>query len=75
MLSSVLRSERAVQANIVIMRTFVRLRRLLAGNAELARKLSELETKYDAQFRSVFDAIRALMAPSPRARRRIAFGE
>lgn len=75
MLSSVLRSPRAVRVNIEIMRTFVRLRRLLAGNAELARKLSELEAKYDAQFRSVFDAIRALMAPSPRARRRIGFGE
>lgn len=75
MLSSVLRSERAVQANIMIMRTFVRLRRLLAGNEDLARKLAELEEKYDAQFRGVFDAIRALMAPAPGAKRRIGFGE
>ena len=57
MLSSVLRSERAVQANIEIMRAFVRLRRMLASNEELARKLAALEKKYDAQFRVVFDAI------------------
>jgi hypothetical protein len=64
MLSSVLRSPRAVQVNIEIMRTFVRLRQMLAGNAELARKLESLEKKYDAQFKAVFDAIRQLMAPS-----------
>ena len=63
MLSSVLRSRRAVQVNIEIMRTFVRLRRILASNADLARKLDELEKKYDAQFRVVFEAIRQLMAP------------
>jgi ORF6N domain len=63
MLSSVLNSERAVQVNIEIMRTFVRLRRILASHAELARKLDALEKKYDAQFRVVFDAIRQLMAP------------
>ncbi len=65
MLSSVLHSERAVHVNIEIMRAFVRLRRLLADHSELARKLAELEEKYDAQFRVVFDAIRKLMAPSP----------
>lgn len=75
MLSSVLRSPRAVRVNVEIMRTFVRLRRLLAGNEDFARKLAELEAKYDAQFRSVFDAIRALMTPAPGARRRIGFGE
>jgi hypothetical protein len=75
MLSSVLRSERAIQANILIMRTFVRTRRWLGGNEHLARKLAELEARYDAQFRSVFDAIRALMAPAPGAKRRIGFGE
>lgn len=63
MLSSVLRSERAIQVNIEIMRAFVRLRRLLATNAELARKLAELESRYDAQFKVVFDAIRELMKP------------
>jgi hypothetical protein len=63
MLSSVLRSERAIQVNIAIMRTFGRLRGLLASHAQLARKLEALEEKYDAQFKVVFDAIRALMAP------------
>jgi hypothetical protein len=63
MLSSVLNSERAVQVNIEIMRTFVRLRRILASHADLARKLDALEKKYDAQFKIVFDAIRQLMAP------------
>ena len=65
MLSSVLRSERAVLVNIQIMRTFVRLREMLTSSAELARRLDELEKKYDAQFRVVFDAIRQLMAPAP----------
>ena len=65
MLSSVLRSRRAVEVNIQIMRTFVKLRRLMNSHADLARKLEELEKKYDAQFKSVFDAIRLLMAPSP----------
>ncbi len=73
MLSSVLRSERAVLVNIEIMRTFVRLREMLASNAELARRLNELEKKYDAQFRAVFDAIRQLMAPPPRPKQRIGF--
>jgi ORF6N domain len=73
MLSSVLRSPRAVQVNIEIMRAFVRLRRMLASNAALARRLDDLEKKYDAQFRSVFDAIRALMAPPEKARRSIGF--
>jgi hypothetical protein len=63
MLSSVLRSHRAIQVNIGIMRAFVRLRGLLASHAGLARKLAELEAKYDAQFKAVFDAIRALMEP------------
>ena len=60
MLSSVLRSKRAIQVNIEIMRTFVRLRRILASHSELARKLDALEKKYDAQFKIVFDAIRQL---------------
>ena len=65
MLSSVLRSPRAVQVNIAIMRAFVRLREMLLTNADLARKLADLERKYDSQFRAVFDAIRQLMAPPP----------
>ena len=63
MLSSVLRSRRAIAANIEIMRAFVRLRRLVMAQAELARKLKTLERKYDARFRVVFNAIRKLMAP------------
>ena len=65
MLSSVLRSPRAVQVNITIMRAFVRLREMLLTNADLARKLADLERKYDSQFKAVFDAIRQLMAPPP----------
>lgn len=75
MLSSVLRSPRAVAANIEIMRAFVRLRQLLAENAELGRKLMALERKSDAQFKVVFDAIRELMAPPMKPRRRIGFGQ
>ena len=63
MLSSVLRSDRAVQVNIAIMRTFVRLRELLATHADLARKFEDPEKKYDKRFRVVFEAIRELMAP------------
>jgi hypothetical protein len=74
MLSSVLRSQRAVQVNIEIMRAFVRLRQMPQQNAELARKLALLEKKYDAQFRAVFDAIRELMKPPEKPRRRIGFG-
>lgn len=73
MLSSVLRSPRAVQVNIEIVRAFIRLRRMLAAHRDLARKLEELEKKYDAQFKVVFDAIRQLMTPSERPRRFIGF--
>jgi ORF6N domain-containing protein len=73
MLSSVLRSERAVQVNIEIVRAFVRLRGMLAGNADLSRKLNTLEKKYDAQFKAVFDAIRELMATPSKPRRPIGF--
>jgi hypothetical protein len=72
-LSSVLRSPRAVQVNIAIMRTFVRLRQMLLSNTELARKLNALEKKYDAQFKIVFDAIRELMTPPEKPKRRIGF--
>jgi hypothetical protein len=73
MLSSVLHSARAVQVNIAIMRTFVRLREMLLSNADLARKLNALEKKYDAQFKVVFDAIRELMTPPEKPKRRIGF--
>ena len=73
MLSSVLRSRRAVRVNIDIMRTFVQLRRMLGVNEELARKLAALERKYDGQFQVVFEAIRELMAPPRLARRAIGF--
>lgn len=73
MLSSVLRSSRAVEVNIEIMRALVRLRRILEGHAELARKVAALEDKYDAQFRVVFDAIRELMAEPRGAERPIGF--
>lgn len=63
MLSSVLKSERAAQVNIAIMRAFVRLRQLLATHEELARKLNAMEQQYDAQFKIVFDVIRRLMEP------------
>jgi hypothetical protein len=73
MLSSVLRSDRAVRVNIEIIRTFVRLRHALRVNADLARRLSVLEQRYDDQFRIVFDAIRRLMTPPEHTRRRIGF--
>jgi hypothetical protein len=74
MLSSVLRSKRAIQVNIEVMRAFVRLRRILASHADLARKLDALEKKYDTQFKVVFDAIRELMKPpSEPPKRRIGF--
>lgn len=74
MLSSVLRSSRAVQVNIEIMRAFVRLRQLISTNTDLARKLAALEKKYDAQFRVVFDAIRELMTPpAPAKKKEIGF--
>ena len=73
MLSSVLRSERAIRVNIEIMRAFVRLREMLASHGELARRLGELEQRYDEQFKAVFDAIRQLMTPSAPARRRLGF--
>jgi hypothetical protein len=63
MLSCVLQSRRAIQVNIEIMRTSVRLRQILASNKELAKRLDELEKKYDVQLKVVFDAIRQLMAP------------
>src|SRR5258706_8640566 len=74
MLSSVLMSKRAVQVNVEIMRAFVRLRGLVLHNTELARRLDSLESKYDRQFKVVFDAIRELMTPpAPAPKRKIGF--
>jgi len=73
MLSGLLRSARAVKVNIEIMRAFVRLRRMLEQNANLARRLGELERRYDGRFQVVFDAIRKLMAPPEPRRCRIGF--
>jgi hypothetical protein len=73
MLSGILNSERAILVNIEIMRTFVKLRQMLASNKELAKRLDELEEKYDTQFKVVFDAIRELMTPPEPKRRRIGF--
>jgi hypothetical protein len=73
MLSGILNSKRAVLVNIEIMRAFVRHRRLLSTNAELARQLEALERKYDTQFKVVFDAIRELMTPKAPGSRPIGF--
>ena len=73
MLSSVLRSKRAIAVNVEIVRTFVRLRQILTSNAELARRLDRLEKKHDQQFKVVFDAIRQLMTPTPSERKQIGF--
>jgi hypothetical protein len=73
MLSTVLGSPRAIQVNIAIMRTFVRLRQLMSTHADLARRLDELEKKYDTQFKMVFDAIRELMAPPDLPQKQIGF--
>ena len=73
MLSSVLNSPRAVQVNIEIVRAFIRLRQMLVSHDELVRRLDALESKYDAQFAAVFQAIRQLMAPPETKRKRIGF--
>jgi hypothetical protein len=73
MLSSVLRSPRAVDVNVEIMRAFVRVREMLAGRTDLVRRLDALEQRYDQQFQSVFDAIRALVTEQVKPRRRIGF--
>ena len=73
MLSSILNSKRAIQVNIQIMRTFTRLREIMASHKDLARRLDDLEKKYDGQFKIVFDALRALMAPPIKPKRKIGF--
>ena len=72
-LSRVLKSERAIEVNIAIMRAFVQLREMLASNVELARKLKQMENKYDEQFKIVFEAIRQLMAPPETKKKKIGF--
>jgi hypothetical protein len=74
MLSGVLHSPRAIQVNVEIMRAFVRLRQVLETHADLAKKLAALEARYDGQFKVVFQAIRELMTPPAKPRRRIGFG-
>jgi len=73
MLASVLNTPIAVQASVQVVRAFVRLREILATHKDLARELRELEKKFDAQFKVVFDTIRALMVPPEKARRSIGF--
>jgi hypothetical protein len=73
MLSSVLNSDRAIEVNVQIMRTFVKLREMLSTHKDLARKLADMEKKYDAQFKVVFDAIRQLMKPDEPKKKPIGF--
>jgi hypothetical protein len=73
MLSSVLRSDRAADVNIAIMRTFVQLRRLMDSNRELARKIAEMEKRYDEQFGTVFQAIQQLITQEEEPKRKIGF--
>jgi hypothetical protein len=73
MAANVLNSERAVQASVEVVRAFVRLRRMLASNAELSRRFDELENKYDRKFKVVFEAIRQLMSPPLPGRKQIGF--
>jgi hypothetical protein len=75
MLSSVLRSDRAADVNIAIMRTFVQLRRLMDSNRELARKIAEMEKRYDEQFGAVFQAIQQLITEEEEPKRKIGFGD
>ncbi len=73
MLSGILNSKRAIEVNVAIMRTFVQLRNILATHEDLARKLNELEKKYDEQFSIVFDAIRQIMKPPVSPKKKIGF--
>ena len=73
MLASVLNSSIAVQTSVQVVRAFIRLRQMLASNAELTRKLADMEKKYDAQFKVVFDAVRQLMTPAETRKEKIGF--
>jgi hypothetical protein len=74
MLSSVLRSKRAIEVNIMIMRAFVKLREMVSSKKDLVQRLIELEKKYDGQFRVVFEAIRQFMVSPESRKRKIGFG-
>jgi hypothetical protein len=73
MLSSVLKSKRAIRVNILIMQTFVRLRELISSHKDLLVKINELEKKYDAQFKIVFDTLREIISPPVKRSKRIGF--
>ncbi|MBI4778583.1 ORF6N domain-containing protein [Candidatus Desantisbacteria bacterium] len=73
MLSSVLNSKRAILVNIQIMRVFTQLKKMLASNDDLKRKIEAMESKYDAQFKVVFDAIKSLMSPPTKEQKKIGF--
>ena len=73
MLSSVLNSDRAIEVNIQIMRAFLKLREMIASHKDLAKRLDEIEMKYDEQFKVVFDAIREIMRPPETKKRKIGF--
>lgn len=73
MLSSVLNSERAIAVNVQIMRTFTKLREMLTTHRELRQKIEEMEKKYDYQFKVVFDAIKQLIEPPQKSRKKIGF--
>jgi hypothetical protein len=73
MLSSVLNSERAIMVNIQIMRTFTKLREMIEGNKDLRRKIEEMEKKYDTQFKVVFEAIKRLVEPEVKLKRKVGF--
>ncbi len=74
MLSSVLNSKRAIQVNIQIIKTFTRLRQLIATNQEFREKIEQMEKKYDEQFRVVFDIMKKLLVEEEKPKRRIGFG-
>jgi hypothetical protein len=73
MLSSVLNSEKAIHVNIAIMRAFIKLREIMATHKDLARKIDDMEKKYDAPFKVVFDAIRRSLTPPEKSKKRIGF--
>jgi hypothetical protein len=73
MLSSVLNSERAIEVNIAIMRTFVQMREMVQSHKEFSKRLDDMELKYDQQFRVVFDAIKKLMAPQEKGEKKMGF--
>ena len=73
MLSSILNSERAIQVNIAIMRAFIKLREVMSTHKDLARKIDDMEKKYDAQFKVVFEAIRRLLTPPEKSKKQIGF--